>query len=60
MIAPVPKRKSKPATIKNMAYRRGLSIHKARHGGWYIVLTGVPAMGVLYCTHEYLKVADPD
>jgi hypothetical protein len=56
-MAPAPKRKSRPATIKTMAYHRGLSIHKARHGGWYVTLTGSPCSGVLYATHQWPKIS---
>jgi hypothetical protein len=50
------RRKAKPETIRSMAARRGLSIHKAKRGGWYVMLTGMPWGGVLYCTHEWTKV----
>lgn len=50
------KRKAKPETIRSMAARRGLSIHKAKRGGWYVMLTGMPWGGVLYCTHDWTKV----
>lgn len=50
------RRKSKPVTIRTMARRRGLSVHKAKRGGWYIMLTGLPWGGVLYCTHDWDKV----
>ena len=42
------RRKAKPETIRSMAARRGLSIHKAKRGGWYVMLTGMPWGGVLY------------
>ena len=48
------KRKLKPITVRDMASRRGLAIHKAKHGGWYINLIGTDI--VLYATHEWQRV----
>ena len=48
-------RKTKLDNIRNMALRRGLSINKARRGGWYIMLYG-SSLGILYCTHSWDKV----
>ena len=36
-----------------MARRRGLTIHKAKRGGWYIM---AGPLYILYCTHEWAKV----
>jgi hypothetical protein len=51
----VKKRKTKPATVKGMARRRGLVIHKAMCGGWYVSLNGTPdsPSPVLYCSHSW-------
>lgn len=43
----------RPVTIRNMAWRRGLAIHKARRGGWYVTLIG---SGILYATHSWPKI----
>jgi hypothetical protein len=47
---------SKPHTVHDMAYRRGLTIAKAKHGGWYVTLTGAPWAGVLYASHDWKKI----
>lgn len=49
-------RRKRPETIHDMARRRGLTINKAKRGGWYVTLTGAPWHGVLYATHEWEKV----
>lgn len=49
------KRRKKPVTVRDMARRRGLSIHKARRGGWYVSLTGAP-WAILYCAHTWVKI----
>jgi len=46
-------RKTKPVTVRDMARRRGLTIHKAKRGGWYIM---AGPLYILYCTHEWEKV----
>jgi hypothetical protein len=50
------KRKKKPETVHDMAYRRGLAVHKAKRGGWYVTLAGAPWAGVLYAAHTWPKV----
>jgi hypothetical protein len=50
-------KKFKPTTIRDMARRRGLSVHKARYGGWYVTLIGLDWANILYCTHQWQKVA---
>jgi hypothetical protein len=52
-------RRTKPATVKDMARRRGLDISKAIHGGWYITLHGFNGLApspVLYCSHLFAKI----
>ena len=46
------KRKHTPITVRDMAYRRGLAVLKARRGGWYIML----GMMVIYATHDWDRV----
>jgi hypothetical protein len=41
-----------------MAWRRGMCIHKARYGGWFITLAGLNGNVILYCTHSWDKVVD--
>jgi len=48
-------KKFRPATIRDMARRRGLTIHKAKRGGWYIM---AGPLYILYCTHEWEKVKE--
>jgi hypothetical protein len=52
------KRKSKPATVKDMARRRGLHIGKAVHGGWYVTILTTPdsPAPVLYASHLWNKI----
>lgn len=51
------KRKPTPKAVHSMAYHRGLSVHKARRGGWYIVLSSPNSWGnVLYATHNWDRV----
>jgi hypothetical protein len=47
------RRRKKPETVRDMARRRGLSIAKAKRGGWYVTLTGAPWDGILYCSHSW-------
>lgn len=52
-------RKTKPATVKDMARRRGLIISKATNGGWYVTLLGIApnkTSPVLYASHLWSKV----
>lgn len=42
-------RKLKPTTVRDMARRRGLTIHKAKRGGWYVTA----GVYVLYCSHDW-------
>jgi hypothetical protein len=53
----MPARKTKPATVKDMAKRRGLHIRKAMCGGWYVMLLSGPdaPAPVLYATHDWKK-----
>jgi hypothetical protein len=50
-------KKIKPRTVRDMAHRRGLSIHKAMWGGWYVTLNGNidSPTPVLYATHDWKK-----
>jgi hypothetical protein len=53
-------RKTKPATVKDMARRRGLHIRKAMCGGWFVTLISSPEgfnnpSPVLYATHDWNK-----
>jgi hypothetical protein len=53
-------RKLSASTVRDMARRRGLAIHRAVAGGWYVVLigyvSGQPApTPVLYATHDWNK-----
>jgi hypothetical protein len=50
------KRKFKPVTIRDMAYRRGLAVLKAKRGGWYVMLAGAPWGVVVYASHEWLMI----
>lgn len=51
-------RKPKPATVHDMARRRGLAISKAISGGWYVTLMSAPdsPTPVLYATHDWKKI----
>jgi hypothetical protein len=50
-------RRTKPATVKDMARRRGLWISKATHGGWYVTLHGYSKPSpVLYASHSWDKI----
>lgn len=39
-----------------MAYRRGLYISKAKHGGWYVTMIGAPWGAVLYASHNWMMI----
>jgi len=49
-------RRKKPETVHDMAFRRGLTINKAKRGGWFVTLAGAPWHGVLYCSHDFKKI----
>ena len=38
-----------PERVRDMARRRGLQVHKAKRGGWY-VSTGPY---IIYCSHDW-------
>jgi hypothetical protein len=46
----------KPTSVHDMAYRRGLSIAKAKHGGWYVTIIGAPWGSVLYASHSWVYI----
>ena len=46
------KRQPSSGTIHKMAFHRGLRIHKARRGGWYVTLGTEP----IYCSHAWDNV----
>ena len=53
------KRRKKPETVHDMARRRGLTIHKAKKGGWYVRLVGLPwSSEVVYAATQWRKVID--
>ena len=45
-------RKLKPETVRAMALRRGLSVFRARYGGW--IVSDV-FNGALYATHDWTR-----
>ena len=61
-----PSRRLKPATVKDMARRRGLAISRAMAGGWYVTLISLPLSTseapsptpVLYATHDWKKARE--
>ncbi len=46
-------RKLKPETVRTMAMRRGLSIYKAKYGGWIVADMDAAK---LYATHSWPMV----
>lgn len=52
------KRRVSPATVRTMAHHRGLHIYRALRGGWFVTLSGAPWGQIVYCTHDWDKVAE--
>jgi hypothetical protein len=50
------RRKNKPATVHDMAYRRGMAIHKAKRGGWFVTLMNAPWGAVMYASHDFAVI----